>query len=476
MNDKVLLNLDFCDDSKIDISSSIGKELNEAYKEKKNLVEMLNETIEKIRLLKPDCDKTDYMLAASSGAICGIIDIFLVGKPGESVLTNSVDKWYENRTKDFAKMFGWNGGNNGDIKSAIRFLEQKFKVPYDQTNFGKAFSENYLSPKNHHFKSLCHNFSLLGLFCSIMSQFDNVSYFITETAFSGGKPSLFIVDNQGVFELRGNNLIGKIFSGIVNWIGHLVSDVSGSSSSKGRGMGIPSPFYTWINDIIFIKSKLGKEASNLDKKIYELSLKMFEEGYDIRFQTTQFIPVIINEMLVRFIYLMRRAIKYYIETDKEKFSITNMWKSCEPFSNATVKRMITVAHGVFCTLDITDAIYRMQMSRNQVLEFFLRINVVGIGKFTISLYGEMSRSIKLIGIENKENDLKQRKKIVDGYIENLKKLYEYYDDKKLLDFVDDLAKQDYLTALRKTVDLSEKRGVPDKYIMRNLDDIDKYFS
>ena len=32
-----------------------------------------------------------------------------------------------------------------------------------------------------------------------------------------------------------------------------MSDVSGSSGSKGRGMGIPSPLWTWTNDIIAIK-------------------------------------------------------------------------------------------------------------------------------------------------------------------------------------------------------------------------------
>lgn len=46
----------------------------------------LNETVDSIKGLKPDCDKLDYILAASSGALCGIIDIFLVGKPGESPL------------------------------------------------------------------------------------------------------------------------------------------------------------------------------------------------------------------------------------------------------------------------------------------------------------------------------------------------------------------------------------------------------
>ena len=52
-------------------------------------------------------------------------------------------------------------------------------------------------------------------------------------------------NSDGKFELQGKNIPSKLFCGIANWIGHLISDVSGSSSSKGRGMGIPSPIWAW---------------------------------------------------------------------------------------------------------------------------------------------------------------------------------------------------------------------------------------
>ena len=47
----------------------------------------LNETIESVNNLKPECDRLDYALDASSGALCGIIDVFLVGKPGKSQIS-----------------------------------------------------------------------------------------------------------------------------------------------------------------------------------------------------------------------------------------------------------------------------------------------------------------------------------------------------------------------------------------------------
>ena len=41
----------------------------------------LKETIDTVATLRTNCDKLDYALAASSGALCGLIDIFLVGSP-----------------------------------------------------------------------------------------------------------------------------------------------------------------------------------------------------------------------------------------------------------------------------------------------------------------------------------------------------------------------------------------------------------
>ena len=73
-----------------------------------------------------------------------------------------------------------------------------------------------------------------------------------------------------------------------------------------------------------------------------------------------------------------------------------MRKKCEPFSNATVKRMLPVAHGTFCLVDVGDAVGRSFVAGggtfNEV-EYVLRLNVVGVGLFAISLYGETRRAV-----------------------------------------------------------------------------------
>lgn len=451
-------------------STTIADALTQAEAE----ISELNETMESIKNLRAECDKLDYILAASSGALCGVIDIFLVGKPGESPIGDLTDKWFANRVKDFAKLCHPDNKEFENLESAIRFLEKKFKIPYDQTGLGDAGRNVFgLNAKNHHFKSLAHNPTLLGLFFSILDQFYNTSHFVTEGQL------IALEQANDSFVLHGNNIPAKIFCGFVNWIGHLVSDVSGSSSSSGRGTGIPSPIWAWTNDIIAIKAKLNLKISETDKALNQLALEIFEKGYDTRFQTAQTIPVFINELLVRVIYSIRRLYKYFAETPKEERSFSLMWKKCEPFSNPTVKRMLTVAHGVFCLIDTGDAMIGAFASGGGTfnpVEFVLRLNIVGVGRFAISLYGETKRAFEYSQAK-KDAEFAARKKIViENYIEGLKILAVKYNDEHLVTFIEDFTYSDaYKEAFKKSVSLARLRGVPEEKILKNKSDIDKYF-
>ena len=472
-NGSVILDLCVKEDG-FEFVSSVESALSEAKNEFLEIEEKLTENVETVKKLTIECDKLDYILATTSGAICGVLDVFLVGKPGESLVGDITDKWFEERTKDFAKLCGWDDKDGGSLSPAIKHLEKKFKIPYDQRGAGDAASMIFdLKPKNHHFKSLAHNPTLLGLFFSILDQFSNTSHFV-----SGGE-LIVLEDADGKFELRGNDVTSKLFCAFVNWFGHLISDMSGSSSSKGRGMGIPSPLWSWTNDIIAIKRKLNIPELEFDKWINELALQLYIEGYDARFQDAQVISVFINEMLVRLIYSIRRLIGYFANVKKEERSFAVLWKSCEPFSNATVRRMLMVAHGTFCLIDAGDAIihgFATGGGTFNVVEFCMRLNIVGVGRFAISLYGEANRSVKKNAAQQDVYFLRREKIIVESYITELRYLTEIYDDNLLLKFVDDLKQSDmYKQAFEKTVLLAEKRSVPEEKILRNKADIDAYF-
>lgn len=219
-NEKIML-LEFsASEDGYEFSTNIKKALSDAEDELSNIIIKLEESTDSLKKITPECDKVDYTLAACSGAMCGILDIFLVGKPGESPIGDITDTWFENRTRDFAKMCGWNDKENNTLSSAIKHLEKKFKIPYDQRGAGDAAGWIFdLNPKNHHFKSLGHNPTLLGLFFSVLDQFCNTSHFV-----SNGE-LISLQEADGKFELKGNDVPSKLFCGLANWFGHIMSDV-----------------------------------------------------------------------------------------------------------------------------------------------------------------------------------------------------------------------------------------------------------
>ena len=451
----------------INFNSYIEEALNNAQYE---LIK-IEETKESINEIKPNCDKLDYALAVSTGTICGIFDIFLLGKPGETLIGNITDGWFENKTKDFARLCGWNG--DGGRASAIRHLENKFQIPYDQRGAGDAGSSIFnLTPTNHHFKSLAHNPTLLGLFFSIVDQFANTSHFV-----SGG--DLVSLQNaDSTFSLRGRTLPSKLFCAFLNWFGHLISDISGSSGSKGRGMGIPSPLWTWTNNIIAIKRSLNIPVGQFDKYMNDMAIKLYQNGYDSRFQTAQAIPVFLNEIIVRLIYSIRRLVKYFSTTEKDERSFKTMWEKCEPFNNSSIKRMLTVAHATFFAIDSADAVIRSFIAGGgyfNPVEFFMRLNIVGVGRFTISLFSEAKLAANISRVKREIKIAEREYSIVNLYIKGLKELAIVYDDKDYINLYEDMNAGRYQLALEKSVRLAETRNVSEEKIVRNKSEIDKYF-
>ena len=105
------------------------------------------------------CDKYDYIAAIACGAIGGLIDIFLVGTPGDSKLGDWTDKQVDKAVVSFAKKMGWkpSAQNANNVKSAIGFLEHGsgktansfggFKVNYDQ--YSRVILFNFKSIYKH---------------------------------------------------------------------------------------------------------------------------------------------------------------------------------------------------------------------------------------------------------------------------------------------------------------------------------------
>lgn len=330
------------------------------------------------------CDEYDYLIAGTVGIISGIIDVLFVGMPKESKLTQLSDKAVDSLVEKSASFFGWDGPREGKnpTKSAIAFLERKFSVNYDQRHSGDVDNIFKMSAKNHHIKSLGHSPDIIGLLFSIIDQFTSTSHFI-----SNGK--LISIDTEK-YELQGTNIISKIYCGFVNWLGHLLSDVAGSSGAKDRGSGIPIPFFN-----LFQLVNIG-DFGQYKQTYATVCVQVFEQGYDFRHGIAMAIPVMFNELIIRLMYF----IKNFFYTKKEL-------TQCLPnASNPELHRMLFVGYAVFCSIDAGDAVMR---SGGEIITFLLRTNLLAWVRFCKLSEKELISIIKKGHIDEEQ---------IDKYIEN----------------------------------------------------------
>ncbi|MDD5399565.1 MAG: hypothetical protein PHQ93_00045 [Sulfurimonas sp.] len=359
-------------------------------------IEFQNRIEDEFTFKNAQCDKYDYMIAGTCGVIAGLIDILFVYVDAETVpkLDDKGNlKYYENgkkkgeiKTKKVHKQGKLNDKvdefafkivekfatfvceKNKDISTrqkVIQCLENKFKVNYDQTHTnkkGKAGTNgkiNNLYPSNHHLKNLGHATDIIGLIVSILNQFTNTSTFVSD-----GKVITFET-HESEINLQGHNFIAKIFCGFANWFGHIMSDLSGSNSSiklGNRGKGVPIPFFELFLLLDF--GEFGKDK----QKFAKIATQVFEEGYEARHGVAMAIPVLINELLIRFMYTM-----------KGKFYHQKKWEDCIPKENIPeVRRMLLVGHGTLCIMDGADAAIR---SGGDMVKFLLRTNLIAWVRF-----------------------------------------------------------------------------------------------
>jgi len=343
-----------------------------------------------VKWSKDKCDKYDYMIAAFCGFSAGIIDALFVGAPGQSKLETLTDKGADDFVQKIANML-WKGDGRSTaggkphkvpdtLEKAISYLEQSFPVNYDaryapdlQNTNGVLLSS--MTPKNHHLLSLAHSPDIIGLIFSILDQFTDAVSFVD----NGKLIRLYPVKdarNGKTLYMQGTKFESKIFCGICNWLGHLTSDLCGSSSNRkvgktGRGAGLPMPFYS-----LFLTMNFG----NFDGATFaDIAVKVFEQGYDLRHGAAMTIPVMITELSIKLIW----AMKHHCYAKKD-------WKECIPSSkHADLRIMLIVGDATLCIVDGADAAIRSVIEGGNPLTFMLHLNLVAWAKLVMLVFKEL---------------------------------------------------------------------------------------
>lgn len=352
-----------------------------------------------IELLSSRANKWDCLVALASGVACGMLDIFWTGEfslaEGREISSEKV----EDLVKKTSKMMGC---ESDDLKKCVKFLEEKFPIPADGNtpDFGGGLQ--------HHLRDFAHHPTIVGLVFSLLTQFTYKSY---GTDVNGRFIIVDVPEKSRIF--IGEDIPSKIVNGTIIWFFHLVSDVAGSSSTAGLsgGTGIPGPILSLAKEISVLP--FFRDIKNDDKSLSVLLSKLFngtlfaehdENGKIIKDTVVkldfrgemgvaielgkQAIPVLANECIVRTFYTIRqmaRQIKQIHVTCLEDFKKIDV-KAILPFNSPTLTRMLTIATGVFAALDVSEAVITKK--------YWVSVNYVGVGRFTIALGNEMVWALK----------------------------------------------------------------------------------
>ncbi len=331
-------------------------------------------------LVDTECDVYDYVGAAACGVIGGLVDIFLVGAPEDG---KPLEKWADSKVDNavmrFSKFTGWKpeGGDSNDVAHAIYHLEKNFGINYDQrhsSDVGGLFS---MSAGDHHMKSLGHSPSIIGLFFSVLNQFTSTASFVDNGRLVTIKTDLFNAClSKDVTEFWGYDPKSKIICGVVNWLGHVMSDIAGSSVTRrqaGDGTGVPIPFFELFQ---FCDFNVG--GGTVRKSVAEIAVQVFRQGYDARFGLALAVPVLVTDILTRLLWSLRRHFQFGLAV-----------RDCMPSTkHDSLRMMLLVSNGSLCALDLTDAAIRSGGFNNPV-ELFQRLNILAWLRFTTLVLKEV---------------------------------------------------------------------------------------
>ena len=375
------------DDSEALVDSEIAARLNEIESRLKSNREKIDVLYSEIDRLTNQADGLDYAVAAGCGVVCGLYDSFFVGEFD----WGNAKKWSYQKVNHYVKKYahdhGYTGKSRG-LENHIAYLQKEFKIPSDNIWSGKDVG---ISAKSHHLDDWAHHPSPLGWICSVLTQFTRKGYFTN----SSGKGVTLDVENQ---ELIGDSIPEKFAAGTINWFGHLISDIAGSSSTAGvKGMGLPGPIVSIVKEL---SSLPGINKTKLPKLINDVFVK---EKFDFRKELAlahelgrQAVPVVINEVLVRLFYFIRRLIQEW-----KDYGFTGIhWSKTIPFKNRTIVRMVTIASATFTAVDMADAAVRAGIKSKGVpaafwASFVLHINFVGVGRLALAITTDVCMGVKL---------------------------------------------------------------------------------
>ena len=389
----------------------------------------VNEELERVNreLKRYTCNANiiDYAYSVAIGILSGCLDAEYVGKMDLSETAFQLsDKSVNQFIQKYAKARGL---RNERLKDAISDLEQAFKVAQDNVWKGAGIG---VAAKNHHLADLAHHPTPLGLVSAIIVQFLRVGAFVNKD----GKWHFLLVDTapkdivkivlpavltgflnwiaalvekkyeeeteeevpKAIHKL--NHLVAstpiliEIIKCADNWFGHMVSDMGGSKSTAGAGMGVPGILTSLLYEIASLPALKGTDLPKIVNDLYvKGKIDLRDELPIYKSLGKQAVPVIFNEIFIRCgFFILHLAEEFALHQNIKDIDWTNVL----PFKNRTVDRMLMISSMTLSVADTADAAIRaaIESGGESVLfakEFVIRYNYVAAGRAIISIVKEV---------------------------------------------------------------------------------------
>lgn len=377
--------------------------------------------------------RLDYELAAVSGILTGTLNV--LWQKGFDL--EGAKEWGDEKVGRFVLRVAKSAGmekKGATLDDAIRFLEKGFPIAADKltAEFGGGLQ--------HHLRDFSHHPSLVGLACSILSQFTGKGYG-TDTTGQFVAFELPAVAFDPDCPLVGRNVPEKIALGTLFWAMHLVSDMAGSNSNPGKGTGIPGVVLSLLKELsslpIFQDVQVSYEGDDIPvqqwiSKLFNGTALKTEDGKPIRFdlraevglldQALSQVPAVVaNEVVVRCLYMLSRLKDEIKRYEVSKVSDLRKLKPSHfmPYNSRALTRMVMVSSTSFVLVNLATVAVRagVECKGSKVVfaqKLFLQINYAGVGRLALAVHADWGYMAEEVSEAWAEYS-KRRQDVFDGF-------------------------------------------------------------
>jgi len=376
-------------------------------------------------------DRSYYVLAATSGVITGVFS--QIGLPEKTLahINELKKKDWEKLIINAAQLVGY---DKSDYKKAVAFLKNRVVDYVDQ-----RLNEELLDGWQECLNNLSNHPSIAGLIFSVLTQFGGVQYKLDEQG--------LVKEELPEYYAIGRNTAEKITYAFLYWAYYLVIDDSVSERPVLDELTVPKEIIRLLKELcrldIFKKSFFNYKSSEEQysrwiKKIFENTnlpeedkkTRLFDLEKEIKILETVnirgYVPVLINECLVRCFYTLKKFIIQVKEKEIRSLDELNKIDAADilPFNNRLVSRMVLISSSCFAAINVAGATVKAILNKDKKDGEFAKallteVNVAGVGRFVFAVIADSKywgEDIRVF-FQRKENQRKEKKRAAEDAAE-----------------------------------------------------------